>query len=66
MPFFDYKCSKCGHVYEALIRSVARDKPKCPKCAEEGESQAKQVSAPKLFNGLPMGNGSFSKMNSKK
>lgn len=65
MPFFDFKC-ECGNVYEALIRNITTDIPICPKCAAEGDSQTKLVSAPKLFNGLPMGNGKFSKMNTRK
>jgi putative FmdB family regulatory protein len=32
MPTYDYKCRKCGHVFE-LFHSIKDDKPKrCPKC----------------------------------
>ena len=30
MPIFEFKCKKCGEVFEALIRSD--EKPVCPKC----------------------------------
>jgi putative FmdB family regulatory protein len=61
MPMFDFKCKKCDTVYEALIRSIAIDVPLCPHCGATEEDQIQQVSAPKLFKGLPMGNGTFSK-----
>lgn len=32
MPTYDYRCRKCGHVFE-LFHSMKDDKPKrCPKC----------------------------------
>jgi putative FmdB family regulatory protein len=32
MPTYDYRCRKCGHVFE-LFHSISDDKPKrCPKC----------------------------------
>ena len=66
MPIFDYKCITCDKIYETLIRSISRDVPTCPVCSTTGETQVRQVSAPKLFNGLPMGNGNFDKMNNTK
>lgn len=30
MPIFEYKCKKCGEVFELLVRSG--EKPKCPAC----------------------------------
>jgi putative FmdB family regulatory protein len=32
MPTYDYRCTKCGHVFE-LFHSIKDDAPKrCPKC----------------------------------
>ena len=35
MPMYDYKCTKCGIVFEELVFSstVADDQIKCPKCS---------------------------------
>lgn len=30
MPIFEYKCKKCGEVFELLVREST--KPACPKC----------------------------------
>jgi putative FmdB family regulatory protein len=30
MPLFEYRCSRCDHVFEALVRDGAT--PGCPKC----------------------------------
>jgi len=31
MPIFDFKCVKCGHAFEELVRGDQT--PACPKCA---------------------------------
>ncbi|VAX24091.1 hypothetical protein MNBD_NITROSPINAE02-2238 [hydrothermal vent metagenome] len=34
MPIYEYTCAKCGHFFEALVRSSAKsDSPSCPDCA---------------------------------
>jgi putative FmdB family regulatory protein len=33
MPIYDFRCNKCKHQEEVLIRNEA--KPFCPKCNEE-------------------------------
>lgn len=33
MPIFDFKCEKCDHVYEKMIR-LTTDKPECPECGD--------------------------------
>lgn len=39
MPTYDYRCTKCGHVFE-LFHSMKDDAPKkCPKC----RARAKRV-----------------------
>lgn len=38
MPMFEYRCEKCGHKFERLLRSSERDEPQpCPKegCGEK-------------------------------
>ena len=30
MPIYDFRCQKCGHEFEAVVRPV--DTPECPAC----------------------------------
>ena len=39
MPIYEYRCIKCGHNFEKLIR-LSAPTPKCPECGAE-ESQKK-------------------------
>ncbi len=40
MPIYDYRCSACGHRFEALLLSRAQHAPACPACgAPEVEKQ---------------------------
>ena len=32
MPIFEYKCAKCGHVMEVLLKSRTGATPTCEKC----------------------------------
>lgn len=34
MPIFDFKCVKCGHCFEELVRGD--QSPACPKCTAAG------------------------------
>ena len=46
MPMYDYKCTKCGTLFEELVMSssVSDEQIKCPKC---GHSRSeRQLSAP--------------------
>ena len=39
MPFYDYKCEKCEHVFEEMLAMKDRKKPErknCPTCGEKG------------------------------
>src|SRR5437899_7123846 len=37
MPTYDYRCTKCGHVFE-LVHSIKDDTPRrCPKCRSKAE-----------------------------
>ncbi len=40
MPIFEYECKKCGHQFEALLKSASSPAPKCPEC---GASNAKRL-----------------------
>jgi putative FmdB family regulatory protein len=33
MPLYEYKCAKCGHVFEVVQKAGAPPLKKCPKCA---------------------------------
>jgi len=45
MPLYEYKCTQCGHAFEALQK--AKDKPleRCPKC---GGRLRKLISSPAI------------------
>ena len=32
MPTYDYKCTKCGHAFEAFQKMTDKPLEKCPKC----------------------------------
>jgi putative FmdB family regulatory protein len=36
MPMYDFRCTKCEHVFEDIIPSDAKP-PVCPECASESE-----------------------------
>lgn len=42
MPIYEYKCRKCGHEFEALLRPPVT-KAACPKCKSQALEQ--QLSA---------------------
>lgn len=39
MPTYDYKCPKCGTVFEVVHKMSARHVAKCPKCGSKAERQ---------------------------
>ncbi len=43
MPLYEYKCCKCGHVYEKIQKFSDKPEAACPECGSEGE---RQLSAP--------------------
>jgi len=47
MPIHEYRCTACGHEFEALVRG--NRKPACPQC--EGTDLARKLSAFSLGNG---------------
>ncbi len=44
MPMYDFRCSKCGHVFEEITPSDAPP-PACPSC---GAASERQLSAPAM------------------
>jgi len=34
MPIFDFKCKKCGYLFEKTVRTADTVPPDCPKCNE--------------------------------
>lgn len=42
MPIYEYKCSKCGYIFEAYTRTLDIKELICPKCNEI---------APKIMSG---------------
>ena len=45
MPLYEYKCDKCGHLFEKIENVSASTTKKCPKC---GAKAARQPSAPAI------------------
>ncbi len=39
MPTYDYKCPKCGTVFEVVHKMSERHVAKCPKCGTKAERQ---------------------------
>lgn len=45
MPLYEYKCAKCGHVFEKIESLSASTTKKCPKCGGKAE---RQLTAPAI------------------
>jgi putative FmdB family regulatory protein len=43
VPLYEYKCCKCGHVFEKIQKFSDKPEAACPECGSEGE---RQLSAP--------------------
>jgi putative FmdB family regulatory protein len=59
MPFYEYKCVKCGHVFDALLTISGREKEEkrltCPECGAgrpERQISTFATSSSTSFNGL--------------
>jgi len=42
MPFYDYKCDACGHIFEEMLKIKDHKKPEkkpCPNCKEKKVKQ---------------------------
>ncbi len=38
MPIYEYRCEKCGEVFEALVK-IGEDNTACPKCNVKGATR---------------------------
>jgi len=45
LPLYEYKCDKCGHVFEKIESLSASATKKCPKCGGKAE---RQLTAPAI------------------
>jgi len=45
LPLFEYKCDKCGHVFEKIEKHSASSTKKCPNC---GAKARRQLGAPAI------------------
>jgi putative FmdB family regulatory protein len=45
LPLFEYKCEKCGHLFEKIEKHTASKTKKCPKC---GAKAPRQFAAPAI------------------
>lgn len=43
MPLFEYRCKKCGHQFEVLVRGS--ESPECPSCHSRGLDKLMSVPA---------------------
>ena len=43
MPIFEYKCEKCGHIFEVLELGGGEKKRECPQC---GSTEIKKLLHP--------------------
>jgi len=62
MPIFEFKCKKCGNLYESLcFRSNGEDKGPCPTCGgNESEKQLSIFSSAGSGSSLDLGSASTS------
>jgi len=60
MPIYEFKCKKCGNLYESLcFRSNGEDKGPCPHCGgNESEKQLSIFSSTGSGSSLDMGGAS--------
>jgi putative FmdB family regulatory protein len=62
MPIYEFKCKKCGAIYECLcFRTSGEDKGPCPTCgSEDSEKQLSTFSSGGSGFGLDSGGSSAS------
>ena len=61
MPFYDYRCEKCGEVFEvraSIKEKVAGLKPECPQCHARETRQV--ITAGLVLHSRGGGSGSLS------
>ena len=53
MPLFEYRCSKCQHEFEALVRG--QERVACPRCHEDDLEKLLSAAAARTgTGGLPI------------
>ena len=40
MPIYEYKCEKCGNIFEQLVMSSSKEDMQCPQC---GNTRVKKL-----------------------
>lgn len=49
MPIYEFKCKKCGKIFEILFKRYIQETPKCPTCeSEEVERLLSTFSVPSV------------------
>jgi putative FmdB family regulatory protein len=61
MPFYDYRCSECEHIFNEMLKIAEMEKPisePCPNCKKEGciKRFFGTDSATPLHSGIGLGN----------
>jgi len=51
MPTYDYRCSRCGHEFEAFQSITASPLRKCPKCGRKSLERLIGSGAALIFRG---------------
>jgi putative FmdB family regulatory protein len=51
MPTYEYKCDKCGHLFEQLQSITAKPLRKCPKCKKSALKRLIGTGAGLIFKG---------------
>ena len=44
MPIFEYKCRKCGTIFEHLVVPTTREAAACPACSAKGKNLESVIS----------------------
>jgi len=58
MPFYEYKCSSCEHIFEELLKVADRKKPcraACPSCGSKKTVNQHLSSAPAVCDPVRVG-----------
>jgi putative FmdB family regulatory protein len=51
MPTYEYKCEKCGHLFEKMQSMTAKSLRKCPKCGKSALRRLIGTGAGLIFKG---------------
>jgi putative FmdB family regulatory protein len=51
MPTYEYKCDKCGHLFEKMQSMTAKSLRKCPKCGKSALRRLIGTGAGLIFKG---------------